>query len=159
MPILEENLKKAHFISTVRNPKDTFVSWYALSQAASLVMGRWKLPPFTSVTAHMGFWESFNNAEMKFYVTEKNSTKCKGSKTVVTFKSYIKNQEETVRTLYKNMGLKVSKEYSAALKEDAERHENYKANRGYDNPSLEDLGTCAEVVEDKLEEYIDTFKI
>ena len=32
-------IPNAKFVGTVRNPKDTFVSWYALAQAASKVMG------------------------------------------------------------------------------------------------------------------------
>ncbi|GMH46300.1 hypothetical protein TrRE_jg741, partial [Triparma retinervis] len=35
MFIIEKNIPNAKFIGTVRNPKDTFVSWYALAQAAS----------------------------------------------------------------------------------------------------------------------------
>jgi len=159
MPILEKNLPSAHFISTVRHPKDTFVSWYALSQAASEVMGRWKLPVGTATKAHYVFWQSFANAEMNFFLNDGEKKKENTTKTIVTFNTYIKNQEETVKRCYESMGLKMSKEFEKALDEDAERHKNYKANRGYDNPTLEDLGTSERELSKKLATYIKAFEL
>ena len=125
------------------------------SVAASFVMGgKWALPVESASRAHLRFWDLFAGAEMKFFGDGDKK------KTLVSFKDYIKDQEATVRRIYANMGVEISKDFEKALKDDAERHANYKAKRGYDNPDLEkDLGVKAKDVEDRMKDYIKKFKL
>ena len=68
MYTLEKEIPSATFVGTVRNPTDTFVSWYGLAQAASHVMaGGWSLPKEAAVEAHLEFWDLFGSAEMEFF--------------------------------------------------------------------------------------------
>ncbi|GMH88393.1 hypothetical protein TL16_g11143 [Triparma laevis f. inornata] len=129
-----------------------------MAQAASYVMGgKWALPVESAARAHLRFWDLFAGAEMKFFG---EGVEDKKKKTLVSFKDYIKDQEKTVRRIYKNMGVEISEDFERALKDDAERHANYKAKRGYDNPDLEkDLGVKAKDVEDRMKEYIKKFKL
>ncbi|GMI61477.1 hypothetical protein ScalyP_jg2996 [Parmales sp. scaly parma] len=173
MPILAANLKKVHFVGTVRHPKDTFVSWYALNQCTALSLARWKMPTETAAVAHIKFWESFTNAEIRFFGRkhdrnnkEKDKDKDKDedegnnmSKSIVTFKQYIADQEGTVKRLFKEMGFCMSEKFTKALREDTQAHVNYKGNRSYENPSLEDLGVDVNELEEILKPYITEFTL
>ena len=164
MPTVAKMCPDAHFVGTVRNPCDTFVSWYALSQSASLVMGRWQLPTADAVKAHYVFWDKFGKKECDFFrdaATKRGAggTACATNKTLVPFVEYMDNQVACVKGLYKDMRITVSKEFDEALKNDEERHRNYKQTRTYTNPTLEELGTSAKEVEDKMGHYIEFFKL
>ena len=158
MFILERNIPNAKFVGTVRNPKDTFVSWYALAQAASKVMAAgWNLSVRSAVDSHLKFWDLFTAAELKFFGKDE---KDRGdNKVLVPFKTYIASQEDTVRSIYEKFKLPMSEHFEKALVADNDNHKAYKAKRGYDNPSLEDLGISGKVVEERLSEYIDTYKL
>ncbi|GMI42716.1 hypothetical protein TeGR_g1201 [Tetraparma gracilis] len=151
---LEEKIPSATFVGTVRNPKDTFVSWYGLAQAASKVMGGgWCLATKDAVDVHLRFWDLFSEAEMKFWGDEKKN------KILVPFNDYIKDQDATVRKIYKGMDVKVEADFEKALRDDAERHANYKEKRAYKNDTLEELGTSGDAVEKRMRRYIDFFKL
>jgi len=83
MFILNKKIPTAKFVGTVRNPKDTFVSWYALAQSASRVLGAgWNLDVKTAVGAHLTFWDMFTDAEMNFFGEGKED-----GKVIVPFKT------------------------------------------------------------------------
>ena len=153
---LERKIPSAKFVGTVRNPKDTFVSWYALAQAASKVMGAgWNLPTDVATAAHLRFWDLFTASEMAFF--NDDGSNC--NKILIPFSSYIENQEGCLRTIYKKFKLSIDDDFEQKLKEDAERHQNYKAKRGYENPTLEDLGTSAKHIEKRMEAYTKEFQL
>merc|ERR1711871_986365 len=155
MFILSEKIPNAKFVGTVRNPKDTFVSWYALAQAASKVMGGgWNLSVADAVDAHLKFWDLFTAAELNFFGDKDKEGE---NKILVPFKTYIADQEETVRSIYKKFKLPMSKDFEKALVADNDNHKSYKAKRGYDNPTLEDLGISDKVVEERLKDYIKAY--
>jgi len=155
MGTLEEKMPGATFVGTVRNPKDTFVSWYGLAQAASKVMSAgWCLETKDAVAVHMRFWDLFSAKEMSFF-----SNKSDKNKILISFKDYIADQEATVRKIYKSMGVEVDGAFAKALEEDAQRHKSYKEKREYVNDSLEELGTSSKQVEERMSEYINFFKL
>ena len=87
---------------------------------------------------------------MEFF-SDRSSNK---RKTIVPFKSYISDQEGTVRKIYESMGLPVSGEFERALLADAERHQSYKAKRGYKNPEIEELRPgLGKVIDERMEGY------
>jgi hypothetical protein len=168
MPELEQRIPDATFIGTVRNPKDTFVSWYGLAQAASRVMSAgWALETKDAVAVHMRFWDLFTAKEMEFFAETqeqgmKEKAKKSGGKTnkiLIPFKDYIADQEATVRKIYKAMDVPISAAYEKALVADTERHKSYKEKREYKNDTLEELGTSGEEVEKRLAEYTNFFRL
>jgi hypothetical protein len=127
---------------------------YGLAQAASKVMGGgWCLATKDAVDVHLRFWDLFSEAEMKFWGDEKKN------KILVPFNDYIKDQDATVRKIYKGMDVKVEADFEKALRDDAERHANYKEKRAYKNDTLEELGTSGDAVEKRMRRYIDFFKL
>ena len=66
---------------------------------------------------------------------------------------------DQLKRLFKEMGFCMSEKFTKALREDTQAHVNYKGNRSYENPSLEDLGVDVNELEEILKPYITEFTL
>lgn len=177
MPLIQKNIPNARFVGIVRNPKDTFVSWYSLAQASLERISSEKLPVDVAVEAHLEFWDEFTKTEMMFFknanyhsqakntcsnkdsekthVREKNE---QNNRMIMTFSEYLNNQKGAVEFCYASWGYgDLSSTMVQRLKSVEKEHAVYKKTRDYTNPTLEDLGLDSSIVTKRYDEYIKTY--
>lgn len=157
MPQLAKELPNARFVDIVRHPKDSFTSWYGLAQGALKVLAREPVEQKAMVQCHLRFWDKFCESEKKFFVEFGAEDP---NRSLVTFKDYIKNQEETVRNLYKQWGYEVEgTKFEERLIADRESHKKYKSKAKYKNPTLDELGVDVGALNERYADYLTTCKI
>jgi len=157
MPQLAKELPDAKFVDIVRHPKDAFTSWYGLAQGALGVLAQEKVEQKTMVQCHLRFWDKFCDREKKFFGEEGADDP---NRSLVTFKEYIKEQEGTVRKLYKQWGYEVEgTKFEERLIADRQSHKQYKSKAAYKNPSLDELGVDVAALNERYADYLTTCKI
>ena len=155
LPILSKELPNAKFVDIARHPKDSFCSWYALSQSALSVLSRSSLPKEVAIPTHLRFWDYFTKAETDFFIEGKGNGGTKNNRTLITFNEYVKDQEAIVRKLYKQWGYKLKgTEFERRLVAEKEKHRNHKKEAKYSNPTLKELGLTEEMMNKRYADYI-----
>ena len=160
MPKLAEELPNANFVDIIRHPKDSFTSWYGLTQSSLSFLARNPVDQYVHVKAHLRFWDKFTESEMNFFVRDVGHGSTYNNRTLVTFKEYVKDQEATVRKLYAQWGYDVEgTKFEERLIEDRDNHKQYKSNSGYQNQTLEELGLDESMISERYAEYLSTCHI
>ena len=155
LPILSKELPNAKFVDIVRHPKDSFCSWYALSQSSQKVLSRAHLPKEVAIPTHLRFWDYFTKAETDFFIEGKGYGSAKDNRILITFNEYVKDQEAVVRKLYKQWGFKLEgSEFEKRLMAENEKHRNHKKETRYSNPTLNELGLTEEMMNERYADYI-----
>lgn len=157
IPVLAAHIPNARFVDIVRHPKDSFVSWYALQQAASRNFSGFEIPEKLAVEAHCEFWRLFFEQEMIHFNNAKGTDPATRSQ--LTFNQYHEGPDRVVLRLYKQWGLAITPKLRAALAEHQKEHQLYKVKQKYRNPTLADLGLTEADIEERYRAYIETARV
>jgi hypothetical protein len=159
MPTFKERFPGSKFVGIMRDPKDTFVSWFSLCRAMTRAMNKgYAVPEKIDLEAHFKFHKLFGDAEELFFLIDRKESEKKRIHNFV-FKDFIKNQEEVLFSLYKEWGQEVTPVFREALEDFRSEHQNYKDNHNYKNPTLAELGLDESYVKKQFEHYNRVFGI
>lgn len=162
--ILNEKLPDAKFVDIVRHPKDSFGSWIGLQQAGAQVFAKSPFPADQVTEVHFKFWDLYFGKEMEIFnkknVKQENRNIYNSKFTQLTFKEYVVDPVGVAKMLYNkwNMpyeGTSFQKEVEASVAD----HKKYKSKHTYRNPTLEEMGTNLQVIEERYSEYIKACKL
>jgi len=157
--ILKERLPNAKFVDIVRHPKDSFGSWVGLQQSASKVFVKTCFPDKDVTRLHLKFWELYFTKEMEIFNNSKENIHSNRF-TQLTFKEYVVDPVGVAKMLYNKWNLPYDgTEFQKRVEASVSDHKKYKSKHSYHNPTLEELGTSLEVIEDKFSNYIKVCKL
>lgn len=166
MPYLKEKYPECKVLGITRHPKDAFTSWYGLAQAALECLKGEIAPTNVAVEAHLRFWDNFTQEELSFFrdhikFDEGKRTSSDGTVSLVTFKEYISEPIEVIRSLYESWGIGSIEgtPFEKKLLDDLESHKAYKKKKTYKDDTLEELGISEEVICERYDEYLRTFNL